>query len=297
MSESLSAADATPGLAPVKCLIVDDLPENLLALEALLRQEGLEVLQASSGAEALELLLVHDVALALVDVQMPEMDGFELAELMRGAERTRRVPIIFVTAGAHDQHRVFRGYDSGAVDFLHKPVEPRVLKNKAAVFFELGRQRQLLARELGEKSEALRVAEMLMAVLGHDLRGPLSAMLMSAMVIQKRAENEPARAAAQRIISSGRRMGRMIEDLLDLTRARVGGGIAVHAEPVDLGEVVQRVVEEQQAAAPERQITWQTLGDCKGAADGDRIAQVASNLIGNALRHGQPGEPVSVRLD
>src|SRR4051812_19602618 len=112
---------------PVKFLIVDDIEENLVALEALLRREGLEILRARSGDEALELLLVHDVALALLDVQMPDMDGFALAELMRGAQRTRHVPIIFVTAAPQEQHREFRGYDAGAVDFLFKPIDPRIL--------------------------------------------------------------------------------------------------------------------------------------------------------------------------
>ena len=88
--------------ADVKCLLVDDVEENLLVLSALLRRDDVEILQARSGAEALELLLVHEVALALLDVQMPEMDGFELAELMRGSDRTRNVPIIFVTAGVRD---------------------------------------------------------------------------------------------------------------------------------------------------------------------------------------------------
>src|ERR1700754_3694718 len=119
----------------VKCLLVDDLEENLLALSALLQRPDLEILTAQSGSEALELLLVHDVALAFLDVQMPEMDGFELAELMRGSERTRNVPIIFVTAGTHDSFRQFKGYEAGAVDFLYKPVDARILKNKADVFF------------------------------------------------------------------------------------------------------------------------------------------------------------------
>src|ERR1700750_779338 len=105
--------------ARVKCLLVDDLEENLLALSALLRREDVEILEARSGSEALELLLVHDVALAFLDVQMPDMDGFELAELMRGSDRTRHVPLIFVTAGLHEQQRVFRGYESGAVDFIY----------------------------------------------------------------------------------------------------------------------------------------------------------------------------------
>src|ERR1700712_1651738 len=98
-------------LPRVKCLLVDDLDENLLALSALLRRDDVQLLQARSGSAALEMLLLHDVALALIDVQMPDMDGFELAELMRGSERTRHVPLIFVTAGARDANRVFKGYE------------------------------------------------------------------------------------------------------------------------------------------------------------------------------------------
>ena len=129
----------------VTLLLVDDLEENLVAMAALLLSPGLRLLKARSGEEALELLLANEVALALVDVQMPGMDGFELAELMRGSERTKHVPIVFVTAGAHDRKRQFRGYDSGAVDFLYKPIEPHILTNKVAVFVELFRQKQALA--------------------------------------------------------------------------------------------------------------------------------------------------------
>src|SRR5690606_24751607 len=124
-------------LPPVKFLLVDDLEDNLLALSALLRELDVQILTARSGAEALEMLLEHDVALALLDVQMPEMDGFELAELMRGSERTRHVPIIFVTAGVRDAHRHFRGYEAGAVDFLYKPIDPHILRSKAGVFHQL----------------------------------------------------------------------------------------------------------------------------------------------------------------
>ena len=131
--------------APTSLLIVDDLDENLLALEALLRADHLTFLRARSGEEALELLLQHDVALALLDVQMPGMDGFELAEFMRGNERTRRVPIIFVTAGSSDTHRRFRGYEAGAVDFIQKPIEPDVLRSKVGVFVDLHQQRHALS--------------------------------------------------------------------------------------------------------------------------------------------------------
>ena len=117
---------------PIHLLLVDDLEENLLALEALLKRDGVACLKARSGDEALELLLVHDVALALVDVQMPGMDGFQLAEFMRGNANARHVPIIFVTAGSADQQRRFRGYEAGAVDFIQKPVETPRTKTRAA---------------------------------------------------------------------------------------------------------------------------------------------------------------------
>ncbi len=127
-------------------LLVDDLEENLIAMSALLRAPDVRVLMARSGAEALEIVLVNEVALALVDVQMPDMDGFELAELMRGSERTKYVPIVFITAGAHDRQRQFKGFNFGAVDFLYQPVEPHVLTSKVAVFVELFRQKKALSR-------------------------------------------------------------------------------------------------------------------------------------------------------
>jgi two-component sensor histidine kinase len=160
----------------VSFLLVDDLEDNLISLEALLRKEGLVLLKARSGDEALELLLRNDVALALLDVQMPGLDGFELAELMRGNDRTRRIPIIFVTAGTADNQRRFRGYEAGAVDFIQKPIEPSVLRSKAGVFFELYQQRQQIAAqrdELERQAEALREAarrkDEFLVTLTHDI--------------------------------------------------------------------------------------------------------------------------------
>ncbi len=140
---------------PVHFLLVDDLEENLLSLEAVLRREGLVFLKARSGPRPSKLLLQYEVALAMVDVQMPEMDGFELAELMRGNERTGRVPIIFLTAGSADRQRRFRGYEAGAVDFLHKPIEPDILRSKAQVFYELYLQRRQIATA-ARRTESLR---------------------------------------------------------------------------------------------------------------------------------------------
>ena len=284
-------------MTKVKCLLVDDLEDNLLVLQALLRRDDVELLLARSGLEALDLLLEHEVALALVDVQMPEMDGFELAELMRGSERTRRIPLIFVTAGVRDQHRLFKGYDAGAVDFLYKPIEPVILRNKAEVFFQLYRQKQQIEHELRERTEALRVNEMFAAVLGHDLRSPLGAIMTSAHAVKRLSSDEAIAGAASRILSSGQRMTRMIEDLLDTTRARLGSGLPVSLETADLAAIVARAVEEHSEIHAGRQITVTSAGESIGRWDSVRIAQLLSNLIGNALEHGSAGSAVAIAID
>jgi len=281
----------------VKFLLVDDKEENLTALTALLQRDDVELLKARSGGEALELLLKHDVALALLDVQMPDMDGFELAELMRGSERTRHVPVVFITAGARDERRLFKGYEAGAVDFLYKPIEPHILRNKAETFFQLHRQKQQFARELEQRTETLRFNEMFTAVLGHDLRNPLNAIVASAHLLQRQSDSIQVKETAARILSSGKRMSRMIEDMIDLARSRLGGGIPLKQGPTDLLALAQRVVGEHRTAFPDRRIELSGEGNLTGNWDGDRLAQVVSNLVGNALQHGEDHTSVGVLLD
>ncbi|HVX96630.1 MAG TPA: response regulator [Polyangia bacterium] len=276
----------------IRFLLVDDSEENLVALEALLRRPGLELLKARSGAQALELLLVNDVALALLDVQMPEMNGFELAELMRGSERTKHVPIIFVTAGAQDSRRLFKGYEAGAVDFLFKPVDPHVLKSKADVFFQLQRQKIDLANNL-------RLNEMFVGILGHDLRNPLSSFMTGAQLLSRQLAEEKHQRTVGRMLSSAARMRDMIDQMLDLTRARLGGGLGfIRARRrVDVAEIVGRIVDELRLANPERPVHLRADGDCVTAADATRLMQLFSNLVSNAIHHGTPATPVTVAVE
>src|ERR1035441_6387536 len=130
------------GADQVKILLVDDLKDNLLALDALLRRDDVEIFRAKSGTEALDFMIHHKFALAFIDVQMPGMSGFELAELMRGAKKTKNIPIIFVTATAKEQSFSFKGYESGAVDFLLKPLDAFAVKSKANIFIELYQQKK-----------------------------------------------------------------------------------------------------------------------------------------------------------
>lgn len=275
---------------PVKFLIVDDTPDNLASLRGLLEGEGLELLEARTGAQALQLLEQHDFALALLDVQMPGMSGFELAEAMRKSERTKSVPIIFLTA-ARDKKRMFEGYGSGAVDYLYKPVDPVILKSKADVFCELYRQRR-------ELQNALKLNEMFVGILGHDLRNPLSALLTGVQVLKKQVETvPPAQKTLGRMQQAGARMNEMIQQLLDLTRARLGGGLGFVRtwKLVDVSALAVRAADELHHAAIERTLHVDAPPGFTTVGDGDRLLQAFSNLIANAFTHGEPGAPVTVK--
>ncbi|KQV81273.1 hybrid sensor histidine kinase/response regulator [Rhizobacter sp. Root1221] len=280
----------------VNVLVVDDVAQNLLALEALLARPGIRLLKAGSGAEALELLLNHDVALALLDVQMPEIDGFALAELMRGAERTRHIPIMFLTAASQDQQRTFRGYEAGAVDFLYKPLEPHVLASKVAVFVDLYVQRQRLQQQIVEVQRLRKLNEMMTAVLTHDLRTPLMAIALSAEIVHRRGHEEAIQKAGMRIKSSSSRMARTIDHLLNFSRVRTGIA-SISPKMADLGTLCAGVVAEVLEVRPNVHIDVQCEGDLTGSFDTDRLSQVFSNLIGTALEHAGEGVPVTVRLE
>lgn len=136
-----------------KILLVDDEPANLVSLEAILEDDERELLKAESGPDALKLLLQEDVSLVLLDVQMPEMDGFEVAELMRNRKNTQNIPIIFVTAISKEDQYVFKGYQVGAVDYLFKPLDPTILKSKVDFFLKLDRERRELQEKLKEAQQ------------------------------------------------------------------------------------------------------------------------------------------------
>ena len=310
---------------PSKLLIVDDLPENLRALDALIRSEERLVFQASSGDEALALMLEHEFALAILDVQMPGMDGFELAELMRGTERTRNIPIVFVSAAGRELNYAFKGYESGAVDFLYKPLDPDAVRSKVKVFVTLDHQRRQMQRQMaalersrqeqetllrelnqtqGELQRSLRMRDEFMSLVAHELRTPLNTLFLETQMRSlqlKRgtlASIDPNQfdAMIKRDERQIKAMIRLIDDMLDVSRMR-SGQLSIRPAQVELMTLLERVISDLslQANATGCKLSLRPHPPVQGCWDEFRIEQVVVNLLTNALRYGG-GQPVEVSV-
>jgi signal transduction histidine kinase len=304
---------------PSKLLIVDDLPENLRALDAVIRDEHRIVYQASSGEEALSLMLEHEFALAILDVQMPGMDGFELAEMMRATSRTRNIPIVFVSAAGRELNYAFKGYETGAVDFMYKPLDPDAVRSKVNVFVTLDQQRremrhqvealersrreqEVLLRELnatqGELQRSLRMRDEFMSLVAHELRTPLNTLFLETQMrsLQLKRGNMPAFNAEQmgNMIKRDERqiksMIRLIDDMLDVSRMK-SGTLSIRPGKVELMALLERVVNDLALAAAAAGCNLLLLPHppVEGWWDEFRIEQVVVNLLTNALRYGGGG--------
>jgi signal transduction histidine kinase len=287
-----------------RLLLVDDIHANLLALRAILEPLEQELVLAHSGDEALLNLLQGDFACILMDVQMPGLTGLETAALIRSCERTRHIPLIFITALSREAAYITRGYEQGAVDYLLKPVDPDILRSKVRVFVDLylrGEQLKRQALEIAEhrrvQEEFLRAAELeqqLVGIVGHDIRTPLSAILTTAQAQLRSDQLMPAqRTAFERVARGGERIRQIADLLLDFTRARIGGGIPVSRRPGDLNEMCRRVADEFQAAHPQRVLQCDVSPNAlQGEWDLDRLAQVLANLLDNAFKYSPKDTPV-----
>ncbi|MRW88093.1 response regulator [Pseudoduganella sp. FT26W] len=304
--------------SPTKLLIVDDLPENLQALNAVIRGEGREIFQAGSGEEALALLLQHDFAMAILDVQMPGMDGFELAELMRGTEKTRQIPIVFVTAAGKELNYSFKGYEAGAVDVLYKPLDPRAVKGKVQVFVALYEAREAMRRQVealeaarqqqaatqAQLERALVMRDEFMSMVSHEMRTPLNTLYLETQLRKMQLErgNMAAFGAEQlqRMVARDDRqiqsIIRLIDDMLDVSRIR-SGKLSLRPGWVELSGLLRRVVHDltPQATTAGATLTLEAGTPVSGWWDEFRIEQIVVNLLTNAMRYGCQ-QPISVTL-
>jgi signal transduction histidine kinase len=299
----------------VNILLVDDQPANLVALEAILADLGQNLVKAHSGSEALRFLLADDFAVILLDIQMQDLDGFETARLIRGREKSRPTPIIFLTAYERADFSVAEAYTLGAVDYLVKPLVPGILRAKVAGFVELSRkteqvkrqaeklremERQEFQRRLAEERqrwelerlrEESRRKDEFLAILGHELRNPLAPLRNAVQVLRAagldNAMAAPARDIIERQVSY---MSRLIDDLLDVSRI-TRGKITLRKQAVELHAAVADAVDTCRPLIAER--CHELALELPPAplwleADPARLKQIITNLLTNAAKYTEP---------
>jgi signal transduction histidine kinase len=295
--------------API--LLVDDHAGNLIALEAVLKPLGLETVSAASGAEALRHVMAREFAVILLDVQMPEMDGFQTAALIKQHRTRRHIPIIFLTAFDKTGARAVRGYEYG-VDYLVKPFDPHILKSKVAVFVELYLQKERIRHqaELLHAEREARVAaeaeakarEEVLAVVSHDLGNPMALVSMNALQLVRRAAaagDATSQTQAETILRAINRMDRLVCSLLDISRIEAGR-LILDRKRHDLEKIVGPVVDAFAHATAEKS---QTLacelpsGPVAILCDRDRIDQVLSNLLANSVKFTASGGHITLQVE
>jgi two-component system, sensor histidine kinase and response regulator len=289
----------------VNILMVDDQPENLVALEAMLEGLGQHLIAARSGRDALRTLLTVDAAVILLDVKMPDMDGFETAELIRARERTRNTPIIFLTAADRSEALALRGYAVGAVDYLVKPVIPELVRSKVAVFVELARRSQQLSRQadrLRQSEQAARELADARAVLvedleqktremetfsyavSHDLRAPLRRIDgFSRALLEAEAGRLQDRSAdfLQRIRQATVDMSDLIDGMLALARVARAD---LRVRPVDFSSIAETVAAQLHESDPARSVDVVIRPHVEGSGDPQLLRVVLQNLLDNAWK-------------
>lgn len=288
-------------------LIVDDRPENLLTLEGILDSPEFNLVKAHSGNEALGLLLDYHVALALIDVQMPGMDGFETAEIMRSSERTKNIPIIFITAISKQRKHIFKGYESGAVDYLYKPLDMEILKSKISAFIELFKYREALEettqklqntvnqldKAKNEAEEANRAKSAFLASMSHEIRSPLNGIIGIAELGLLDKDIDPLQAERYLDIkTSGQNLLEIINDILDISKIEAGR-LELEEIEFSLRDVVDKVFKIAMVHVDEKRVELVVDLDPEipDMIIGDplRLRQVLTNLLSNAAKFTEKG--------
>lgn len=288
-----SLADPLRAPAKVGILLVDDQPETLLAVEAVLEPLGQRLVKARGAEEALKSLLREEYALILLDVQMPGMDGFELAGLIREREKSKHIPIIFMTAAHKSEAQIFRGYEVGAVDYIYKPIVPEILRSKVSVFVELAkktetvrRQEELLRQsERREHEKQIEDALAFSHAVSHDLRTPLRHIESFSDILLRSYGpklDEKGLDMLRRMAGAARKMTHLIDAMLELSEVTRS---EVRREIVDLGKMASNLHEELRRLEPERKVDFSSQEGLVVRGDPHLLRLALENLLRNAWKY------------
>ncbi len=320
-----------PKKSDIKILVVDDREDNLFSIEAIMEKDNYTIIKANSGRAALKILLnEHDFSLILMDVQMPDLNGFETATIIYEREKLRSIPIIFITAFSNDEDHMFRGYRMGGVDYIYKPINPELLRAKVGVFVELYRknlqlqqqeqkllaanqslqkeiderklseeQVHLLNRQLIENNAHLRQMneelDQFAYMASHDLQEPLRKIQMfSEKIMVKKQHDEESEKYFSRIISASRRMQSLINNLLDFSRHSVS---STDFKKTDLGQLIRDITHEMEVdiEKTKAKIIYGKLPVI--AAVPGLMHQLFHNLLSNAIKFRKKNVPPIIQIN
>jgi signal transduction histidine kinase len=289
-----------------KILLVDDLEENLVSIEMILRDFDVTFIKATSGAEALRKTINDDFALAILDVQMPGMDGYETLSLMRKRKRTKFLPVIFVSAIHQSDLHIIKGIETGAVDFIPKPIIPEILVGKIKNFLDLSSQQQelkSLLKKLEEKNkeleiqkekaeEATREKAMFLANMSHEIRTPLNGIIGISKILEESNLNTEQKELTEIITTSGENLLNIVNDILDFSKIESG---QIKLEKIDfsLKKVIESIVKLMKLNADKKGNTLSVKIEPQVpdilTGDPHRLNQILTNLINNAIKFTKNG--------
>ena len=285
----------------VNILIVDDRPENLFSLKSIIENPGRNVICAESGNEALKLVLKHEFCLIITDVQMPEMDGFEMVEILRMNPKMKKIPIIFATAISKEEKFIHQGYSEGAVDYMFKPLDATIVSAKVDVFVTIYRQNKLVEKQNKELLVLNENKNKFLGMAAHDIRNPLVVIQQYAKIIledSKELDSDISKYAETISAVSGF-IHDMVEELLDITKIE-SGEFVVKKEAVNIHDIIKDSVKMNSIFSERKNIKILTEVASELTMvrlDSNKINQVLNNLISNAIKYSENDKKVIIKVN